>query len=88
MPVAEGYIRWGQLVLLYLFGQSVIAVDMYLNLTSSNASEASELLGNIILVIGCVFFFYYITYAGARLSFDTAERETAKSFRKKWPRSA
>ena len=44
----------GQLVLLYLFGQSVIAVDMYLNLTSSNASEASELLGNIILVIGCV----------------------------------
>lgn len=40
----------GQLVLLYLFGQSVIAVDMYLNLTSSNASEASELLGNIILV--------------------------------------
>ena len=25
----------GQLVLLYLFGQSVIAVDMYLNLTSS-----------------------------------------------------
>ena len=48
----------GQLVLLYLFGQSVIAVDMYLNLTSSNASEASELLGNIILVIGCVFFFY------------------------------
>lgn len=46
----------GQLVLLYLFGQSVIAVDMYLNLTSSNASEASELLGNIILVIGCVFF--------------------------------
>ena len=40
----------GQLVLLYLFGQSVIAVDMYLNLTSSNASEASELLGNIIPV--------------------------------------
>ena len=33
----------GQLVLLYLFGESVIAVDMFLNLTSSNASEASEL---------------------------------------------
>ena len=31
----------GQLVLLYLFGQSVIAVDMYLNLTSSNASAVS-----------------------------------------------
>ena len=48
----------GQLVLLYLFGESVIAVDMFLNLTSSNASEASELLGNIFLVIVCVFFFY------------------------------
>ena len=38
----------GQMVLLYLFGESVIAVDMFLNLTSSNASEASELLGNIL----------------------------------------
>ena len=64
----------GQLVLLYLFGQSVIAVDMYLNLTSSNASEASELLGNIILVIGCVFFFYTLP------TLVLAERETAKSF--------
>ena len=67
----------GQLVLLYLFGQSVIAVDMYLNLTSSNASEASELLGNIILVIGCVFFFYTLpTLVLACRSI----RETAKSF--------
>jgi Predicted membrane-associated, metal-dependent hydrolase len=48
----------GQLVLLYLFGDSVIAVDMFLNLTSSNASEASELLSNIFIVVGCVFFFY------------------------------
>ncbi len=48
----------GQLVLLNLFGESVIAVDMFLNLTSSNASEASELLGNIFLIIVCVFLFY------------------------------
>ena len=40
------------------FGESVIAVDMFLNLTSSTASEASELLGNIFLVIIGVFFFY------------------------------
>ena len=52
----------GQLVLLYLFGESVIAVDMFLNLTSSNASEASELLGNIFLVIVCVFFFYTLLF--------------------------
>ena len=48
----------GQLVLLYLFGESVIAVDMFLNLTSSNASEAGELLGNIFLIIIFVFIFY------------------------------
>ncbi len=41
----------GQLVLLCLFGESVIAVDMFLNLTSSNSSEAGELLSNILLII-------------------------------------
>ena len=71
----------GQLVLLYLFGQSVIAVDMYLNLTSSNASEASELLGNIILVIGCVFFFYTLpTLVLAR----SEERRVGKECRSRW----
>lgn len=36
-----------QLVLLYLFGDSIIAVDMFLNLFTTNVSEASELLKNI-----------------------------------------
>ena len=36
-----------QLVLLYLFGDSIIAVDMFLNLFTTNVSEASELLRNI-----------------------------------------
>lgn len=36
-----------QLVILYLFGESVIAVDMFLNLATTNVSEASELLGNL-----------------------------------------
>lgn len=44
-----------QIVLLFLFGQSVIAVDMFLNLLTTNSGEAMELLGNltpaIILVI-------------------------------------
>ena len=48
----------GQLVALSVFGESVIAVDMLLNLTSSNASEASELLSNILKVIAGVLFFY------------------------------
>lgn len=74
----------GQLVLLYLFGESVIAVDMFLNLTSSNASEASELIGNIFLVIICVFFFYTLpTLWLATCSIRMKERLTT-AFRKKW----
>ncbi|MBR2628155.1 MAG: lipid A phosphoethanolamine transferase, partial [Alistipes sp.] len=36
-----------QIVLLYLFGDSVIATDMFLNLITTNAGEASELLSNL-----------------------------------------
>lgn len=36
-----------QIVLLYLFGNSVIAVDMFLNLVTTNTNEAVELLSNI-----------------------------------------
>ena len=35
-----------QIVLLYLFGQSIIAVDMFLNLATTNSTEAMELLDN------------------------------------------
>lgn len=37
-----------QIVLLYLFGNSVIAVDMFLNVVTSNSTEIEELLGNLI----------------------------------------
>lgn len=36
-----------QMVLFYLFGESVIAVDMFLNLATTSVSEASELLDNL-----------------------------------------
>lgn len=36
-----------QVVLLYLFGNSVVATDMFLNLTTTNPGEAGELLSNI-----------------------------------------
>lgn len=36
-----------ELVLLYLFGNSVIATDMYTNVLTTNPGEANELLGNI-----------------------------------------
>lgn len=47
-----------QLVLLHLYGESIIAVDMLLNLVTTNVSEASELLGNLflaILLVGIVY---------------------------------
>lgn len=47
-----------QLVLLHLYGESIIAVDMMLNLVTTNVSEASELLGNLLLaiiVVGAVY---------------------------------
>lgn len=44
-----------QLVLLYLFGDSIIAVDMFLNLVTTNPSEVEELLGSLLpAVIGVV----------------------------------
>lgn len=36
-----------QMVLLYLFGRSIIAVDMFLNLVTTNPGEAFELLDNL-----------------------------------------
>ena len=74
----------GQLILLYLFGESVVAVDMFLNLTSSNASEAGELVGNIFVIILCVFFLYtlptlYLAYRSVRL-----KDKLSQGFRKKW----
>ena len=47
-----------QIVLLYLFGKSIIAVDMFLNLATTNSSEALELLDNLIPAIVIVVVLY------------------------------
>lgn len=47
-----------QIVLLYLFGRSVIAVDMFLNLTTTNSGEAMELLDNLLPAIVLVILLY------------------------------
>lgn len=47
-----------QIVLLYLYGESIIAVDMYLNVVTTNVSEATELLGNMGLAIATVLVLY------------------------------
>lgn len=47
-----------QIVLLYLFGNSIIATDMFTNLLTTNPGEAGELLGNIYpaVVLVCVLY--------------------------------
>lgn len=47
-----------QIVLLSLYGRSIIAVDMFLNLVTTNAAEVSELLGNMLPIIGVVVAIY------------------------------
>lgn len=47
-----------ELVLLYLYGNSVIGVDMWLNVVTSNPTEVEELLGNLIPVIMLVCLLY------------------------------
>lgn len=47
-----------QMVLLYLFGRGVIAVDMFLNLVTTNPGEAMELLDNLVPAVVGVFVVY------------------------------
>lgn len=47
-----------QFFLLFLFGESPIAVDMFLNLATTNVTEVNELLGNMISVMALVVVMY------------------------------
>ena len=47
-----------QLVLLYLFGNSIIAVDMFLNVVTTSPGEAMELLDNLVPAVLGVFILY------------------------------
>lgn len=47
-----------QIVLLYLFGKGIIAVDMFLNLVTTNPGEAMELLDNLVPAVATVFVVY------------------------------
>lgn len=50
-----------QIVLLYLFGKGIIAVDMFLNLVTTNPGEAMELLDNLVPGVAFVFVVYLPT---------------------------
>lgn len=47
-----------QIVLLYLYGESIIAIDMFMNLVTTNVGEATELLGNLKIALLVVIVLY------------------------------
>lgn len=48
-----------QIVLLYLYGESIMSVDMFLNIATTNSKEASELLSNLLVALLAVFIIYF-----------------------------
>lgn len=71
-----------QIVLLYLFGGSIIATDMFTNVLTTNPGEATELLGNIYpaVIFVCVLYLPMLWWAGREWYFH---REISLPFRKK-----
>lgn len=47
-----------QIVLIYLYGESIIAIDMFLNVVTTNCHEAGELLQNLLMAIVVVCLLY------------------------------
>lgn len=47
-----------QIVLLHLYGESIISIDMFLNVATTNVSEVTELLSNLSIAIVSVLIFY------------------------------
>lgn len=71
-----------QLVLLYLFGNSIIAVDMFLNVATTNSGEALELLGKLEPAIIGVLLLYVPALVLATLSLRLPDRLSA-AFRRR-----
>ena len=63
-----------QLVLFYLYGESVIAADMFLNLPTTNATEAGELLDSLwpAIILVCVLYIPTIFMAAWSVKLKTA----------------
>jgi len=72
-----------QITLLYLFGESPIAVDMYLNMLTTNPGEVNELLSSLLIILAVAALIFVIYILGAALSCALAE-ELSKRLRRKW----
>lgn len=69
-----------QIVLSYLFGNSVIASDMFLNLMTTNAGEASELLSNIYpsVIFVCIVYIPLLWIAARHLIHKVELKDAAR----------
>ncbi|WP_418991453.1 lipid A phosphoethanolamine transferase [Alistipes sp.] len=69
-----------QIVLLYLFGNSIIATDMFTNLLTTNPGEAGELLGNIYpsVVLVCVMYLPLLWLAAREIGHKRYISRTAR----------
>lgn len=66
-----------EIVLLYLYGESPIAVDMFLNLLTTNVNEVDELLGNLLTAIATVVLVYVLGITMAIYSVCNREKLSA-----------
>lgn len=69
-----------QIVLLYLFGNSIIATDMFTNLLTTNPGEATELLSNIYpaVVTVCIIYLPLLWFAAREIGHKRYISRTAR----------
>ncbi|MCC8039142.1 MAG: lipid A phosphoethanolamine transferase [Bacteroidales bacterium] len=70
-----------QIVLLFLYGGSIIAVDMFLNVLTTNVNEATELLANLVLAMGVVIVLYVPLLVWATVVLVKRKRATSRFMR-------
>lgn len=72
-----------QIVLLFLYGERIIAVDMFLNVATTNFTEATELLANLVsaIVTVCILYLPPLAWGGylaaKRICATAAQRRKA-----------
>ncbi len=71
-----------QVVLLYLYGYGVIAVDMFLNVFTTSVSEATELLSNLVMALVAVTLLYVTSIVWGAYALKTNIRLSARMARR------
>lgn len=69
-----------QIILLYLFGNSIIATDMFTNLLTTNPEEAGELLANIYpaIIIVCLIYLPVLWFASREIGRKSCFSKTTR----------